>query len=208
MNVYDFDGTIFYPASSLLFARFCMKRHPKLLFTYLPNFIRAARLYATGKIDRKRISAALHCVVRYLKNPDQDIADFWKKYEKNISPWYLEQKKSDDLIISGSPEYLLEPITKKLGVNLCATVVDKESGVMIGNVRVAKEKAKYIIDLDMPVIDNFYSDSLSDTPVALLSENAFFVKNKAQTPEPWPHMTPEFFEEVRKKINMGPRKLI
>jgi len=208
MNVYDFDGTIFYPSSSVLFAWFCIKKHPKLLFSYFPKFLKAAKLYATGKMDRKRISGALHCVVRYLDDPDKDIAAFWKKYEKNISPWYLRQKRSDDLIISGSPEYLLKPITARLGVNLCATVVDKESGVMIGNVRVAKEKAKHIIEMDMPVIDCFYSDSFSDTPVALLAEHAFLVKDKAQTPVPWPHITNEFLAEARKKISMGPRRLI
>lgn len=143
----------------------------------------------------------MHRILRHLDDPDEDIAAFWQRYRHNLSPWYLLQKRSDDLIISASPEYLLKPIIEQLGVHMIGTVVDRETGVMIGNVRLAKEKAKYIIDRDMPLIENFYSDSLSDMPIALLSESAFIVRDKARTPEPWPHLTPELSKKVHKKID-------
>ena len=54
-----------------------------------------------------------------------------------------------------------------------------------------------------PVIDNFYSDSLADTPIALCAEKAHFVTNKAQTVSDWPHLDPETMKEVRRKINTG-----
>ena len=34
MNVYDFDGTIFYSDCSIGFALWCVKRHPKVMVTY------------------------------------------------------------------------------------------------------------------------------------------------------------------------------
>ena len=49
MNVYDLDGTIFYSDCSIGFALWCMKRHPKLCFTYLPMVIRELILYKRGK---------------------------------------------------------------------------------------------------------------------------------------------------------------
>lgn len=197
MNAYDFDKTVFYPDSMMQFVRFCLRRHPKLLVSYLPGLLRSLVRYAVGKEPVVKLHAKLNGIVKYLKDPDRDVADYWAKYEKNLSTWYLAQKRSDDLIISASPEYLLRPLTDKLGVRLIGTIVDRETGVMIGNVRLAKEKAKYIIEQEMPVIDNFYSDSLSDTPIALLADHAFLVKDKARRPEPWPHLS----EAVRKKVH-------
>ena len=67
----------------------------------------------------------------------------------------------------------------------------------------AKEKAKYIIDHDFPVIENFYSDSLSDTPIALLAEKAHLVTDNAQTVTDWPKLDVETLKVVREQINTG-----
>ena len=56
-----------------------------------------------------------------------------------------------------------------------------EFGVFLDNMMYAKEKAKYIIDHGFPVIENFYSDSLADTPLALCAEKAHLVTKKAST---------------------------
>ena len=50
MNVYDFDGTIYYTNSTVDFAIWCMIRHPKLLFTYAPKTAVYGLLYIAGKI--------------------------------------------------------------------------------------------------------------------------------------------------------------
>lgn len=202
MNVYDFDGTIYYPNSVTQFIGFCLKRHPKLIFTFLPKILKVAIRYLRGKTGYARLNAAACRISAYLKEPQKDIEAFWTKHENDISEWYLKQKRSDDLIISASPEYLLRPLTEKLGVHLIGTVVDLETGLLIGNVRMAREKAKYIIEQDMPMMEGFYSDSLSDTPIALLAENAYLVKDKARRPEPWPHLTPEITREVHRKIHV------
>lgn len=201
MNVYDFDRTIFYPDSMARFGLFCVRRHPKLLFKFLLPLFPIGIKYVFKKARRSQIIARYNSIIKFLKNPDKDISDYWKKFEKNLSPWYLKQKRNDDLIISASPEYLLKPLTDKLGVNLIATKVDRETGVMIGNVSIAREKAKYIIDMDMPLIENFYSDSLSDTPLALLAEKAFIVKKKAKRPEPWPKIS-EVSKKIHKKLKV------
>lgn len=201
MNVYDFDKTIFYPDSMMQFAWFCMRRHPRLWVTYFPKLVKSLIRNQMGKEKQMMLHARLNSIVRYLDDPELEIAEYWEKYEKNISQWYLDQKKEDDLIISASPEYLIKPIAEKLGVKLIATIVDMETGTMIGNVRLAREKAKYIIEMDMPMIDNFYSDSLSDTPLALLAERAFIVKDKAQRVEPWPRLQ-DVTKLVHKKVDI------
>ena len=134
---------------------------------------------------------------------DEQIERYWDKNEKRISSWYLAQKRPDDLIISASPNCIIEPIANRLGVRFMATDFDREFGVFLNKMKYAKEKARYIIDQGFPVIENFYSDSLSDTPLALLAEKAHLVKDHARTVVDWPELDEETMAEVREKIDTG-----
>ena len=134
---------------------------------------------------------------------EKDVKDFWDKNEKKIAPWYLAQKKSDDLIISASPDCIIEPIAKRLGVNFMATEFNRKYGVFLHNLMYAQEKAQYIIDHGFPMIDNFYSDSLADTPIALCAEKAHLVKNKARTVVDWPELDEETLSKVHEKVDTG-----
>ena len=41
------------------------------------------------------------------------VEEFWDTHEKNIFPWYPgKQQREDDILISASPEFLLEPICR------------------------------------------------------------------------------------------------
>ena len=70
---------------------------------------------------------------------DEQIERYWDKNEKKIAPWYLAQKRSDDLIISASPACIIEPIARRLGVNFMATEYDREYGVLLNNLMYAKD---------------------------------------------------------------------
>ena len=203
MNVYDFDGTIFYSDCSIGFALWCMKRHPKLCFTYLPMVIRQLILYKRGKIPNYLLQRKMFSYLTKVDDFDVQIEKYWDKYEKKISSWYLAQKRSDDLIISASPTCIIEPIARRLGVNFMATEYDREYGVLVNNLMYAKEKAKYIFDHGFPAIENFYSDSLADTPLALCAEKAHLVTNKASTVIDWPDLDEETLSKVKKKIDTG-----
>ncbi|MBE6818958.1 MAG: hypothetical protein E7517_07385 [Ruminococcaceae bacterium] len=67
----------------------------------------------------------------------------------------------------------------------------------------AKEKARYIFDKGFPKIDNFYSDSLSDTPLALCAEKAYLVTDSASKLNDWPEMDQETVDEVKRMIDTG-----
>ena len=54
-----------------------------------------------------------------------------------------------------------------------------------------------------PVIDNFYSDSLADTPIALCAEKAHLVTKKATKVNDWPDLNADTMEKVKDKINTG-----
>ena len=203
MNVYDFDGTIFYSDCSIGFAFWCMKRHPKLWFTYFPGVIKSLILHKMGKLPNYRLQRDQFSYLTMIDDFDEQIERYWDKYESRISEWYLAQKRPDDLIISASPECIIGPIAKRLGVNYMATEYDREYGIFLHNLMYAKEKAKYIMDHGFPVIENFYSDSLADTPLALCAEKAHLVKDHAATVVDWPDLDDETMDKVKKKIDTG-----
>ena len=203
MNVYDFDGTIFPSDCSIGFCIWCMNRHPKLWFTFAPKAIKNVILKKKGKLSEAAMQRKFFSYLTLIDDFDKQIERYWDKNEKKIAPWYLAQKRSDDLIISASPDCIIGPIAKRLGVNYMATEYDREFGVYLNNMMYAKEKAKYIIDHGFPVIDNFYSDSLADTPLALCAEKAHLVTKKASTVVDWPDLDKETMGKVKKKIDTG-----
>ena len=203
MNVYDFDGTIFPTDCSIGFCIWCMNRHPKLWFTFVPKAIKNVILKKKGKLSEAAMQRKFFSYLTMIDDFDKQIERYWDKNEKKIAPWYLAQKRSDDLIISASPDCIIGPIAKRLGVNYMATEYDREFGVYLNNMMYAKEKAKYIIDHGFPVIENFYSDSLADTPLALCAEKAHLVTKKASTVVDWPDLDKETMGKVKKKIDTG-----
>ena len=203
MNAYDFDDTIFYPNSSVLFMLWCARRHPKLWFTYFPKMAKELFMYRIGKVPRYRVGRTFFSFLSAVDDFDVQIERFWDKNIKRVSAWYLAQKQPDDLIISASPACLIEPVARRLGVNYVATEYDREYEVFVDNLMYAKEKSKYIIDQGFPMIDNFYSDSLSDTPLALCAEKAHLVTNRAKKVNDWPKLDVETLKKVRRKIDTG-----
>jgi phosphoserine phosphatase len=203
MNVYDFDGTIYPTDCSIDFCFWSMKRHPKLYFTFFPKAVKNLILKKTGKISEARMQREFFGYLTLVDDFDEQIERYWDKNEKRIASWYLAQKRPDDLIISASPNCIIEPIARRLGVRFMATDFDREYGVFLNKMKYAKEKARYIIDQGFPMIENFYSDSLADTPLALLAEKAHLVTNKASTVVDWPDLDKETMKKVKEKIDTG-----
>lgn len=203
MNVYDFDGTIFPGDCSIGFCFWCMKRHPKMYFTFFPKAVKNLILRKLGKMPEYLMQRKFFGYLTLIHDFDEQIERYWDKNEKKISDWYLKQKKPDDLIISASPTCIIEPIANRLGVNFMATEFDRQFGVFLNNHMYAKEKAQYMIDHGFPLIENFYSDSLADTPLALCAEKAHLVINNASTVVDWPELDEETLKKVREKVDTG-----
>ncbi len=203
MNVYDFDGTIFPTDCSIGFCFWCMKRHPKMWFTFAPKAIKNIILRKIGRIPEYQMQREFFGYLRLVDDFDEQIERYWDKNEKKIASWYLKQKRPDDLIISASPDCIIGPIAKRLGVNFIATEFNRKYGVFLNNLMYAQEKAQYIIDHGFPMIDNFYSDSLADTPIALCAEKAYLVTKKASTVIDWPELDEETLNKVHEKVDTG-----
>lgn len=180
MNVYDFDGTIYDGDSTLDFYIFLLKNNKKIIFK-LPNQVINIIKYFFKLISKEKTKESFYSVFQYFDNLDELINEFWGIHQIKIKKWYLQQQKPTDIIISASPFLLLEPICKRLGIkDLIASDVDKRTGKYRGKNCYGQEKVKrFKKKYNNTVINNFYTDSLADKPLIMISKNAFFVqKNK------------------------------
>ena len=184
MNVYDFDNTIFEGDSTVRFFMFSLKRHPKI-FGKAPSIIKAyTRFYLLKKGTKTECKQTMYRFLTCIEDIDAELRDFWTVNEERVKPFYLRQHRSDDVIISASPFFLLFPICKKLGIkHLIASEVDPHTGVYTGENCHGEEKVRRFREcFKNAEIESFYSDSYSDSPMAEIADNAFMVKKDRVTP--------------------------
>lgn len=180
MNVYDFDKTIYNGDSSVDFYFFCLKRHPKILVV-LPTQLKGFAQYGLHKIDKTTLKENYFSFLSLLKDVNSDVEKFWCAKKHKLMPWYLNQKQPSDVVISASPRFLLEPILKSIGITrLIATDVDPKTGKFNSKNCHGQMKLVYFrTQFPVQTIDNFYSDSASDAPMAKAATKAYLVnKNK------------------------------
>ena len=173
MKVFDFDKTLYKKDSSVMFFFYCLKRNPSII-KYLPVQMIACLKYLLGKSSKEEFKTKYFSFFRSI-NIKEYAEDFWNIEAKNL---YLELLPQEEkaVVISASPEILLSPICNRLCVQLIATVVD-EDGVLHGKNCKGLEKACRFRDkFPNAVIEEFYSDSTSDLPMANLAKRAFLVK--------------------------------
>lgn len=186
MNVYDFDNTIFSPDSSMSFLLFLARRYPRAVLRVLPDAGREWLSYRKeGKRNAKYLKETLFSVLSYLWNVDEEVEAFWRTRSEKLAAWYLQQRREDDVIISASPEFLLRPMAERWGFLLLGTRMNSDTGTICGENCHDEEKVRRFRELfPHDRIDNFYSDSLSDTPLARLAEHAWLVQGTELFP--WP----------------------
>lgn len=185
MNVYDFDKTIYRKDSSVDFYFFNLKKNPTMLLD-IPAQLFAMLSYKLGLIDKTEMKSRLYRYFRRIPDIHGRVLQFWDSHEDKIFPYYHKQKRSSDIIISASPEFLLKPICDSLGVQLLASRVDPRSGQSEENCY-GPEKVKRFDDAyPDATIHQFYSDSLSDTPMAEKAIESFLVLPDQIIP--WPQL--------------------
>ena len=187
MNVYDFDKTIFPKDSSAAFCSYCLRRVSRMVIQpVMPKLVEFFRYTLAGKqADASQMKEQLFAFLGSLSDPYGMVSDFWEENFSLIQPWYLAQARSDDVIISASPDFLVRPAAERLGVSLIATPMDPFSGRILGrNCHDTEKVCRFREEYPDFEIDNFYSDSLCDTPLASIADRAFLVKGDIFTP--WP----------------------
>ena len=187
MHIYDFDQTVFVPDSSFCFVRFCLRHYPRAVLSALPAAGYTGVLRLMDKADTKELKEHIFSFLPRLDDVERIVEEFWTEHRKNLAPWYLEQKREDDLILSASPEFLLRPVCAELGVRLIATRMDPYTGKIRGlNCHDEEKVRRFRRAFPEEHAEEFYSDSLVDEPMARIADRAFLVKNGV--PSPWPNL--------------------
>ena len=186
MNVYDFDKTLYRRDSSTDFVRWLMRKKPALL-RFLPRIAGAALgYYVFRRLTKTQMKARFFSLFAALPEGAAPLAEaFWAEHKDGLAAWYKKRHLPEDLIISASPRFLLEPACRELGITrLIASEVDPATGRFDGeNCHGAEKLRRFRDEYPGEKIEEFYSDSHSDDPLAEAAEKAFLViKHERLTP--------------------------
>ena len=184
INIYDFDDTIFSGDSTARFCRYVLGKRPALALK-LPRVGGAFLLYALSLRTKTWAKQVLYRALLTGTDAESLLDAFWLENMGRIKSWYIAQKRADDIVISASPEFLLRPACKQLGITqLLASRVDMRTGDYDGlNCHGEEKVRRYRAECPQGAFQ-FYSDSMSDAPMARLAEQAYMVTGDEI--KPWP----------------------
>lgn len=182
-NGYDFDKTIYNGDCTLDFYIFCISRKKRCLLD-LPNAVIYFFLYVIGIVSKTRFKEAFYQFLKRLDHVEMFVAEFALQATSKISAWYSVKHQSTDVIISASPEFLVSSICKEIGItNVIASRVDIRTGRYEGeNCRGYEKVRRFQTEYPQTKLEEFYSDSITDLPMAEISQKAYLVKGNRIVP--------------------------
>ena len=177
MNVYDFDNTILRGDSSARFFAFCLGHYPRM-WRDVPAQAVNGLLFVLRLRRKQAFKQRMFHYLTLIGDVDRAVEAFWQANFSRVKGWYPPRHREDDVVISASPEFLIRPACAKLGINcVIGSPVDKHTGLFLGPNCHGKEKvSRFRARFPGAGIDEFYSDSHSDDPLAALAKKAWLVK--------------------------------
>lgn len=180
MNVYDFDETIYDGDSSRDFCIYIYKHFPRA-WCYVPRQLAALVCYMRGKIDKTTFKEQFFSMFRAVPHIEEEIEKFWDINDHKVLSYYPTQARQDDVVISASPLFIIQPMCRRLGLShVIGSEVDAETGKFSGENCYGTEKVHRFLKAgyNPDEVEKFFSDSCSDTPLADMAEEAFIVTKK------------------------------
>ncbi len=173
--LYDFDKTICSGDAGSGFWLFCLVRKPWLA-VFLPVQAVGGVCYMLNIFPKIQRSLSIYCFLR-VTDTEKMVKKFWDRREIKIFPFFNQRKRDlPTVVCTASPDFLIEPICKKLGVEkVVATRVNTETGKILSKPCKRHEKVvrlgEELPDCEFPEV---YSDSMKDDIFILrLGEKAF-----------------------------------
>lgn len=173
IDIYDFDKTIVPFDSGSLFTVYCLIHYPWCLII-LPIVALAAILMLLHIINFTRFKKT--CFMFLPLIPKQSaVKRFWDKNENKVHTWFNDKKRYS-VVISASPDFLLNEISARLNFDkLICTRHNPKTGIIIGENCRGEEKVRRLyeeFDKDSIRVIDVYSDSVRhDRPIFSLAEN-------------------------------------
>ena len=177
MNVYDFDKTIYVGDSTADFYKYCLKHYPSV-YRKIPEVLWYGAGFLLGIVEKKKFKSRFFKFFTLLPEPEKAVSEFWDKNICGIKQFYLKNQREDDIIISASPRFILSEVCKRLGIrNLICTEINPLTCEITGENCYGAEKVSRFEKegFKKEDIDEFYSDSYSDSPLAKLAKKAYIV---------------------------------
>ena len=166
-NLYDFDGVIYRGNCYFDF------------FKYVPRYVVDYILIKNRLIDIDNKSYDFCRFLLDVKDVDDLLLSFWNHNITKINNWYKEQMKSNDLIITGSPDFLMNPICEYFNIESLSSVVDKNTGIV--TTFCFRENKATVLEKKYPnqIFNSFYTDNIYDDKFLFDSANTVYcVKGK------------------------------
>lgn len=184
IDIYDFDKTIVPFDSGSLFCGYCALHYPWIILL-MPVVAVGAVLMVLRIISFTSFKRLCFIFVPFIPL-EKAVKGFWDRHEHQVHKWFYERKRHS-VVISASPDFLLEEIHKRLGFeDLICTRHSRKTGVIIGENCRDEEKVKRLYELydeaDIHVVD-VYSDSLKhDKPIFSLGEHCYHIVKGERVP--------------------------
>ncbi|MGN1329075.1 MAG: haloacid dehalogenase-like hydrolase [Eubacterium sp.] len=184
IDIYDFDKTIVPFDSGSLFCGYCFLHYPWIIVV-LP-FVLVGAILMVLKIISFTSFKRLCFMFVVLIPLDKAVKGFWNRHEHQVHKWFHNRKRHA-VVISASPDFLLEEIHKRLGFeDLICTRHNRKTGIIIGENCRDEEKVRRLYELydkeSIHVVD-VYSDSLKhDKPIFSLGENCYHIVKGEKIP--------------------------
>ncbi len=160
LDIYDFDKTLVPFDSGSLFIGYCVIHYPWIIVT--APLIIVGLMLAAFKIISFTSFKRLCFIFTPMIPLEKAVKGFWDRHEKQIFPWFFERQRPC-VIISASPDFLLNEIAKRAGFDyLICTRHSEKTGSIIGENCRGQEKVRRLyaqFDKDEIKIVDVYSDS-------------------------------------------------
>ncbi len=180
VNVYDFDNTIYRGESLVDFILWYMRRDPGI-WPHLPGLACIGIKDALHLFTVEQAVAAYAAFLEsyYVKMGDlrESSVRFWDRHEKKIKPWYETVRREDDIIVSGTTDFLLDEIMRRMGIHrYIGSSIDPATG-KFRRLCFMENKVKLLHEYYPEAeVRNFYTDSMNDRAMIEIAEHAFLVR--------------------------------
>lgn len=183
MNIYDFDDTIYDGDTTFEMIGYSLLRHP---FKVLRSFFTSIKYYIGYKRNKNSYEMFKEVLFSFLfkiDNQEKYIDNFIETRKHKIKKWYLDNKKENDLVISGSYELWIIPFCNKIGIKYAmGTKTDKNGKIIDKNCKHEEKVRRINKEYKNITINEAYSDSLTDIPMLELAKKPFIVKGNKLIP--------------------------
>ncbi len=196
MNVYDWDKTVFDGDAEDYFFAYIFRdgKYPWHHLVYdVMEWMCGHKI-----IGKTAARTAMYRVLKKIDDIDATLEAYWDEHEKYVLGWYRKAMRPDDVIATGTPRFLMEPMLKRLGLSgLVATDMNPKTGDIDGLFLGADLKVgAFYKQYPDGVIDKFYSDTYSDHFLADIAKEAYVLHDGYQMTE-WNQY---FREHPEKKV--------